>query len=136
MRAASASTSQVARRTSRAGASENNAEIAGSWYVRLQGAGVGEVLPAYPEHLAQAADSEAPMLARLSEPVRFTDFRLRYRDAGALPSFEDDAQSDEEPSEDDGIVFNAADRMDARYAAYYAKAYRAGSKRAAPAPTV
>jgi Mrp family chromosome partitioning ATPase len=41
-----------------------------------------------------------------------------------------------DPADVIGIVFNAADRMDARYAAYYAKAYRAGSKRAAPAPGV
>ncbi|WP_367394549.1 UvrD-helicase domain-containing protein [Cupriavidus sp. Agwp_2] len=100
--------SGVKGRASRAAAGENNAEIAGSWYVRLQAAGVGEMLPAYPGQLAPAGDGDAPVPARLSEPVRFTDFRLRYRDADALPSFEDDAQAEEEPTEHDGIVFNAA----------------------------
>ncbi|WP_354685586.1 UvrD-helicase domain-containing protein [Cupriavidus necator] len=86
-----------------------NTEIAGSWYVRLQAAGVGEMLPAYPGEQAET-DERAPALTRLSEPVRFTDFRLRYRDAvdaGPAIAFEE-AGVPEAEDESEGIVFNAA----------------------------
>ncbi len=101
--------SGVKGRASRSGSGEGNAEIAGSWYVRLQAAGVGEMVPAYPGELADAQD-QAPMPARLSEPVRFTDFRLRYRDAvdarqGIALEEEGEAEAEDES---DGIVFNAA----------------------------
>ncbi|WP_066734363.1 exodeoxyribonuclease V subunit beta [Cupriavidus sp. D384] len=55
----------------------NGAEIAGSWYVRLAGAGIGDEVAAYPEADIAAADTFSPA----SERVRYTDFRLRYRDA-------------------------------------------------------
>nr|WP_315596647.1 exodeoxyribonuclease V subunit beta [uncultured Cupriavidus sp.] len=75
------------------------AEIAGSWYVRLAAAGVGDEVTAYPEAETVAADTVAPA----SERVRYADFRLRFRDAVELAqeddAFEDDAES---------MVFDAA----------------------------
>lgn len=53
------------------------AEIAGSWYVRLAAAGVGDEVSAYPEADIAAVDTLAPA----SERVRYTDFRQRFRDA-------------------------------------------------------
>ncbi|MCA3206777.1 UvrD-helicase domain-containing protein [Cupriavidus sp.] len=74
----------------------NGAEIAGSWYVRLAGAGIGDEVTAYPEAAVAAAGAFGPA----SERVRYTDFRLRYRDADALvdpgapeSAFEDDAET-------------------------------------------
>lgn len=52
----------------------NGAEIAGSWYVRLAGAGIGDEVTAYPEAGIVTADALRPA----SERVRYTDFRLRY----------------------------------------------------------
>lgn len=74
-----------------------DAEIAGSWYVRLAAAGVGDDVTPYPEADIAVADGLAPA----SERVRYTDFRLRYRDAvdGVAP--QDDA------FEDDDTVFDA-----------------------------
>ncbi|WP_240072298.1 UvrD-helicase domain-containing protein [Cupriavidus taiwanensis] len=105
--------SGVKGRASRASAGEGNAEIAGSWYVRLQAAGVGEMVPAYPDADADAqgdaAGAQALLPARLSEPVRFTDFRLRYRDAVEDPRQAAFANEDAQATdESEGIVFNAA----------------------------
>ena len=96
--------SGVKGRASRADKEEGNAEIAGSWYVRLAAAGVGDVVTAYPE--ADTAASDLP--AAPSERVRYADFRLRFRDAvdagatvdlidpldgAAGDAFEDEAES-------------------------------------------
>lgn len=94
--------SGVKGRASRAEA-EPGAEIAGSWYVRLASAGVGEAVPAFPD----TADADgAGDVAPVSRLVRYTDFRQRYRDAvemaDAAPSGMDDPSADEE------IVFDAA----------------------------
>lgn len=70
----------------------NGAEIAGSWYVRLAAAGIGDEVTPYPEAEMTAADA----FAAASERVRYSDFRLRYRDAadaGIGDEFEDDAES-------------------------------------------
>ncbi|AZG14104.1 UvrD-helicase domain-containing protein [Cupriavidus pauculus] len=71
------------------------AEIAGSWYVRLAAAGVGDAVTPYPEDVQAGASAHAAD----SERVRYTDFRLRYRDAAELQvadgteAFEDDPES-------------------------------------------
>jgi len=99
--------SGVKGRASRSADADGDSEIAGSWYVRLQASGVGQPVPAYPEAPLQ----EDAAVAHLSNPVRFTDFRLRYRDA-AHPLIEpDDAAAQwqqESGADDEGIVFNAA----------------------------
>jgi len=80
------------------------AEIAGSWYVRLAAARVGDEITAYPEADIAAVDVVAPA----SERVRYADFRLRYRDAIDDGLMAQDAEAGEEAEEDDeGIVFDA-----------------------------
>ena len=102
--------SGVKGRASRNAESEPGSEIAGSWYVRLQAAGVAEAVAGRP---LVPADNPAAA-SRLSEPVRFTDFRLRYRDAVDAVAFADDPDDIGEPlleasgDETEGIVFNAA----------------------------
>ena len=89
--------SGVKGRASKAARDEaNGAEIAGSWYVRLAGAGIGDEVTAYPEAAIAAADT----FGAASERVRYTDFRLRYRDADDLEdvgstdsAFEDEAET-------------------------------------------
>ncbi|WP_455282938.1 UvrD-helicase domain-containing protein [Cupriavidus necator] len=101
--------SGVKGRASRSKADDANTEIAGSWYVRLQAAGVGEMVPAYPGEQAETRE-RAATLTRLSEPVRYTDFRLRYRDAvdaGPAIVFGEEGVP-EAGDESEGIVFNAA----------------------------
>lgn len=75
-----------------------NAEIAGSWYVRLAAAGVGDEVTAYPE--ADIAADHASMQG--ADRVRYSDFRLRYRDAVDVAAG-DDAFEDEQAA----IVFDA-----------------------------
>jgi ATP-dependent helicase/nuclease subunit A len=102
--------SGVRGRASRNAEAEAGSEIAGSWYVRLQAAGVAEAVSERPPTVAD----NLPAASRLSEPVRFTDFRLRYRDAADVVAFDDDADGMGEPlleasgDESEGIVFNAA----------------------------
>jgi ATP-dependent helicase/nuclease subunit A len=86
------------------------AEIAGSWYVRLAAARVGDEITAYPEADMGAVDVAAPA----SERVRYADFRLRYRDAidDGLMAQDAEAGEDSGASEDaeeagEGIVFDA-----------------------------
>ncbi|AVA36220.1 ATP-dependent helicase/nuclease subunit A [Cupriavidus metallidurans] len=74
------------------------AEIAGSWYVRLAAAGVGDEITAYPETDVAAVDT----LTAASERIRYTDFRLRYRDAA-----DDRLPIDDADDEAEGIVFDA-----------------------------
>ena len=70
--------SGVKGRRTKAGTEDTpGAEIAGSWYVRLAAAGVGDEVGAYPEADLAAIDTLTPV----SERVHYTDFRLRYRDA-------------------------------------------------------
>ncbi|KWR86008.1 UvrD-helicase domain-containing protein [Cupriavidus sp. IDO] len=99
--------SGVKGRASRSAEGESNNEISGSWYVRLQASGAGEAVAAYPE--AEAPAGEAAV-SRLSEPVRYTDFRVRYRDAvdGVASTDAMDDMVPEIEGEPDGIVFNAA----------------------------
>lgn len=101
---------------------ENNSEIAGSWYVRLAAAGVGEPVPAYPSGEAAAlpyVTAATAAAAPAGERVRFTDFRERFRDAGAVDratgngdgsdgSDGSDETSGADGEDDDGIVFDAA----------------------------
>ncbi|CAG2126597.1 RecBCD enzyme subunit RecB [Cupriavidus yeoncheonensis] len=105
--------SGVRGRASRNAESEADSEIAGSWYVRLQAVGVADAVAERPPTLAD----KLPAASRLSEPVRFTDFRLRYRDAADaadVMAFADDPGDMGEPlleasgDESEGIVFNAA----------------------------
>ncbi|SDO60435.1 DNA helicase/exodeoxyribonuclease V, subunit A [Ralstonia sp. 25mfcol4.1] len=77
--------SGVKGRASKAAREEaNGAEIAGSWYVRLAGAGVGDEVTAYPETGIPTADT----FGAASERVRYTDFRLRYRGADEVAAGE------------------------------------------------
>ncbi|MGO4306015.1 UvrD-helicase domain-containing protein [Cupriavidus sp. RAF12] len=80
------------------------AEIAGSWYVRLAAAGVGDELTAYPE---ADVSPEAAALAPASERVRYADFRLRYRDAAMIVDDEVSAGGEGDVPEDEGVVFDA-----------------------------
>ncbi len=102
--------SGVKGRASRNAEGEPGSEIAGSWYVRLQAAGMAEAVAERPS--AQA--DKLPAASRLSEPVRFTDFRLRYRDAVDAVEFADDLDGigemllETSGDEAEGIVFNAA----------------------------
>lgn len=78
-------------------------EIAGSWYVRLQAAGVGEPIDAYPEiPVARHAIGEAER----DGLVRYADFRARYHapDDGLVPVFD---REDDEADGDHEIVFDA-----------------------------
>lgn len=93
------------------GGKEPGSEIAGSWYVRLQVADVGEPVPALPDDhvLVRGVASGGAQ-----GPIRFTDFRARYRDALPVASRDatdaDNAGRESEESEDDHgeIVFDAA----------------------------
>ncbi|MFC4521538.1 UvrD-helicase domain-containing protein [Cupriavidus pinatubonensis] len=102
--------SGVKGRASRNAEAESGSEISGSWYVRLQAAGVGEAVADRPPVEA----GTVPAVSRASEPVRFTDFRLRYRDAADVVGFAEDADDLDVPlletsgDETEGIVFNAA----------------------------
>lgn len=84
-----------------------NTEIAGSWYVRLAAAGVGEEVDAYP---ATTTRADADVAAAADERVRYTDFRERFRDATVSISAEEAAMAglDDDDEDDDGIVFDAA----------------------------
>ncbi|GJG95768.1 exodeoxyribonuclease V subunit beta [Cupriavidus pauculus] len=84
---------------------DNAAEIAGSWYVRLAAAGVGDEVTAYPEADLAVGDR----FAAASERVRYTDFRLRYRDAGelAVPGVIDDVFENGFEDEPESTVFDA-----------------------------
>ncbi|WP_019448244.1 exodeoxyribonuclease V subunit beta [Cupriavidus sp. BIS7] len=84
------------------------AEIAGSWYVRLAAARVGDEITAYPEADIAAANTVAPA----SERVRYADFRLRYRDATDDGLLAQDVEAADDGGPDDGedkegIVFDA-----------------------------
>ncbi|MCG5261152.1 ATP-dependent exonuclease [Cupriavidus gilardii] len=94
------------------GGKEAGSEIAGSWYVRLQAANVGEPVPALP-----AGDVGVRGVASggVEGTIRFTDFRVRYRDALSVepvdsPRVEDmDGEQDgEHDGGHDEIVFDAA----------------------------
>ncbi|MCT9114636.1 UvrD-helicase domain-containing protein [Cupriavidus gilardii] len=90
------------------GRSEPDSEIAGSWYVRLQVAAVGEPVPALP---GEDAGVRGAAFGAAAGPIRFTDFRARYRDAPPATPLDaigkDDAVEDGEESHDE-IVFDAA----------------------------
>ncbi len=83
---------------------EPGSEIAGSWYVRLQGAGVGEAVPAFPDETA-VDEVQAELASRV---VRYTDFRARYRDAGGMATDHGQGVMDGEADDkaDDDIVFD------------------------------
>ncbi|CAG2153180.1 UvrD-helicase domain-containing protein [Cupriavidus plantarum] len=98
---------------------QSGSEIAGSWYVRLAAAGVGEAVTAYPEATrAGGAEVGADVGADFGgdvggdgDPrVRYTDFRERFRDAVKTISAEEAAMAGlgDEDDTDDGIVFDAA----------------------------
>lgn len=97
--------SGVKGRASKAEKEGAAAEIAGSWYVRLAAAGVGEAVDAYPGH--DEADAAAA-LSPPSERVRYADFRLRYLDRDPAPISEifevDEGDAD---ADDEGVVFDA-----------------------------
>ncbi|GAA0845551.1 UvrD-helicase domain-containing protein [Cupriavidus pauculus] len=74
------------------------AEIAGSWYVRLAAAGVGDEIAAYPE----LGITSGQAASHVGETVRYTDFRQRYRhadEAGDVGTALDDS--------DESTVFDA-----------------------------
>jgi len=84
-----------------------DAEIAGSWYVRLQAAGVAQAVADFPPRaLATAADGQREAGAL----VRYTDFRTRYRGADQLAASAqaEDGGEAEEGQESEAIVFDAA----------------------------
>ncbi len=87
------------------GDGEPGSEIAGSWYVRLQVADVGEPVPALPDDDVGVRGVAA---GGTEGPIRFADFRARYRDAQpVVPRDAIDAQSPDEQGGDE-IVFDAA----------------------------
>jgi ATP-dependent helicase/nuclease subunit A len=96
--------SGVKGRASKAEKEGAAAEIAGSWYVRLAAAGVGEAVDGYPE--TEAAPGDAA-LTPVSERVRYADFRLRYRDAAPLPQIDEFDEFDDKDQEET-VVFDAA----------------------------
>ncbi|MGO4330907.1 UvrD-helicase domain-containing protein [Cupriavidus sp. 2TAF22] len=102
--------SGVKGRASRSAESaQGNREIAGSWYARLQAAGVGALVDARPPSTAHA---DGERLAGNDARVRYADFRQRYREAAdtLVPAYEwEDEDSAQEPAEDDShaIVFDA-----------------------------
>jgi ATP-dependent helicase/nuclease subunit A len=61
----------------RAAGDEPGAEVSGSWYVRLQAAGTGEMIGAYPQRAVARTEAD-----RDDGRVRYTDFRARFHDAG------------------------------------------------------
>lgn len=84
-------------------------EIAGSWYVRLQAAGVAESIEAYPEIPAARQGSDE---AGRDGVVRYADFRARYRgtDDGLVPVFdraEDGSEAEADADADHEMVFDA-----------------------------
>lgn len=93
--------SGVKGRASKAEKEGAAAEIAGSWYVRLAAAGVGEAVDGYPETDAAPGDAA---LTPVSERVRYADFRLRYRDAAPVPQIDEFDEGDQEET----VVFDAA----------------------------
>ncbi|WP_454764286.1 UvrD-helicase domain-containing protein [Cupriavidus campinensis] len=97
--------SGVKGRASKAEKDGPAAEIAGSWYVRLAAAGVGEAVDAYPETDAVPEDAA---LKPASERVRYADFRLRYRDAAPASEIHEFDASDEADAEGESVVFDAA----------------------------
>ncbi|MBY4896217.1 exodeoxyribonuclease V subunit beta [Cupriavidus sp. AU9028] len=110
--------SGVLRERGKADAEGEDSEIAGSWYVRLAAAGIGEAIGAYSEDAGSAVagqDGEAPAA------VRFSDFRLRWLDAqeagpdadamGTAASFDPDDEMVLPPAAEDahgGVLFDAA----------------------------
>ncbi|RZT41797.1 UvrD-helicase domain-containing protein [Cupriavidus agavae] len=86
-------------------AEEAGAEIAGSWYVRLAAAGVGDEVSAYPEADVAHVDPLSPV----SEAVRYTDFRLRYRGAADVAQAVSETDFEAASGEDaEAFVFDAA----------------------------
>ncbi|CAG9181894.1 exodeoxyribonuclease V subunit beta [Cupriavidus respiraculi] len=100
---------QRGKANGRASGDEPGAEVAGSWYVRLQAAGTGETIEAYPPRSAQwRVDA-----GRDDGRVRYTDFRVRFHDAGdalaPVPMRGDaDEQADGDAVLEEEIVFDAA----------------------------
>ncbi|KAA0179083.1 AAA family ATPase [Cupriavidus gilardii] len=86
---------------------EPGSEIAGSWYVRLQVADVCEPVPPLPDDYVGVRGVAS---GGVEGPIRFTDFRARYRDAQPMaPREAIGAEGEEEGEErDDEIVFDAA----------------------------
>lgn len=72
------------------------AEIAGSWYVRLQAAGVGEAVEAYPER----RDGGMTRDGTQEDLVRYTDFRMRFAGAEPVPA---EAEAQGEALEEDRV---------------------------------
>lgn len=89
---------------------QNASEIAGSWYVRLAAAGVGEAVDAYPDAATHAEADMRAMTGAPGERIRYTDFRERFRDAVTPISAEEAAMAGlgDEDGEEEGIVFDAA----------------------------
>lgn len=103
--------SGVKGRAARAAEEGNDAEIAGSWYVRLQAAGVAEAVAARPGEGASPAGEGA---RAAPQAVRYTDFRTRYRDAERLAAragtaeAAEGAEGAEDVVQEEAIVFDAA----------------------------
>ncbi|UZN48722.1 UvrD-helicase domain-containing protein [Cupriavidus cauae] len=99
--------SGIQRNGKGAGDGEPGSEIAGSWYVRLQVADVGEPVPPLPDDYVGVRGVAS---GGVEGPIRFTDFRARYRDAPPMaPREAIGAEGEEEDEErDDEIVFDAA----------------------------
>jgi ATP-dependent helicase/nuclease subunit A len=87
------------------GDGESGSEIAGSWYVRLQVADVGEPVPPLPDDYVGVRGVAS---ASAEGPIRFTDFRARYRDAQPVAPIESFGAEEEGEESDDEIVFDAA----------------------------
>ncbi|WP_420998538.1 UvrD-helicase domain-containing protein [Cupriavidus sp. 30B13] len=88
---------------------EGNREIAGSWYVRLQSAGTGTPVEAFPPSTPGDDGWRRP---GDDARVRYADFRQRYREAAdtLVPAYEwEDEDAQRDAVEDDGhaIVFDA-----------------------------
>jgi len=106
-------------------------EIAGSWYVRLASAGVGEAVAAYPDGQAQHEADAAQAATR----VRFTDFRLRYRDAIAPADVgEEEDVYDAEAARHGELVHALLERLTRNPAAFAALPDAATVLRWFPAP--
>lgn len=93
----------------RGAADEAGAEVAGSWYVRLQAAGTGQMIEAYPQRSAQ----QRMEAERRDGRVRYTDFRARFHDAGdalapVLAHGDEAEEGDAGAGPDEEIVFDAA----------------------------
>jgi len=101
--------SGVKGRAARGAEGEGNREIAGSWYVRLQSAGTGAPVEAFPP--ATAGD-DAWQRPGHDARVRYADFRERYREAAdtLVPAYEwedEEAARDDVEEDSHAIVFDA-----------------------------